>query len=692
MRPFYPNQQKPQPRPPPSGFPTRQVTDNPNNLIQMQSQAGYMNPQVSNPVNFHNPNVGAVDVLQLLQGLMNLANQNGHMGNANLGSGPPVMHPMQTHQEFGQPNLNFNLNALSGILGQLRCLPGNFNGLNLSQCLGQSNALNQNGGYQNGQFGFQNHLQNATQLGNLGLPTPPQAATAAPFGPRMMPSANQAAPQGMVPPSNVFVSSLQFGHMHVSSSPLQKNLPQHNLASSVMNANAFNQQPASQIRGNSPSPSQAAPYGPRMMPCANQVASHGIGPPSNAFVASQQSGHMQTGGNLMQKNLPQHNIVSSVMNANAFNQQPASQIRGNSPSPSVSASSITQQKGNFGKRDGTHTLFLGRNKKKGFRPHPKHEVPNQRSHTSQNDRLHNARGNRCLSNQNGRRGASYDGGRASGLGNSASPSKAGKPRALAVPYTDREILQWREERKRHYPTEFNIKKVTLLKLANKQTNAGTKSNDKLWRQQLKDVLAKQVELGFEVPEISPHYLSDSDEWAFQHEQEGKPFNKNKFQHSNNKLGRFKRHKQFGGKPDLAEKRPYGKHQPSLKRKRFENDYRSHSAPALREPTLLQKLLSADIKQEKSHLLQAFRFMVMNSFFKDWPETPLKFPQVIVNEAGSVSEVIERTDSPLEEAGLMEDGSVGVDGHNDIDDGDDNMNQNENESGSFGRKGRNHQER
>ncbi|KAL6559340.1 hypothetical protein OROGR_004457 [Orobanche gracilis] len=53
----------------------------------------------------------------------------------------------------------------------------------------------------------------------------------------------------------------------------------------------------------------------------------------------------------------------------------------------------------------------------------------------------------------------------------------------------------------------------------------------------------------------------------------------------------------------------------------------------REPSLLKKLLSSDISRCKKHLMQVFRFMVMNSFFRNLPEKPLKFPVVVVKEAG-----------------------------------------------------------
>lgn len=53
----------------------------------------------------------------------------------------------------------------------------------------------------------------------------------------------------------------------------------------------------------------------------------------------------------------------------------------------------------------------------------------------------------------------------------------------------------------------------------------------------------------------------------------------------------------------------------------------------RKPTLLEKLLSADIKRDKSHLLQAFRFVIMNSNLKEFPEQPLKLPLIMVEETG-----------------------------------------------------------
>lgn len=51
---------------------------------------------------------------------------------------------------------------------------------------------------------------------------------------------------------------------------------------------------------------------------------------------------------------------------------------------------------------------------------------------------------------------------------------------------------------------------------------------------------------------------------------------------------------------------------------------------------MKKLLSSEIKKDKKHLLQVFRFMVMNSFFESSPDGPLKYPVVIVKESGDES--------------------------------------------------------
>ncbi|KAK8964649.1 hypothetical protein KSP40_PGU018163 [Platanthera guangdongensis] len=73
---------------------------------------------------------------------------------------------------------------------------------------------------------------------------------------------------------------------------------------------------------------------------------------------------------------------------------------------------------------------------------------------------------------------------------------------------------------------------------------------------------------------------------------------------------------------------------NAKRLKFKNEEPSSYAPVVRkrEPTLLRKLLNADIRRDKSQLLQAFRFMVLNSFFKNSPHGPLVFPIITAKDA------------------------------------------------------------
>ncbi|KAG6542321.1 hypothetical protein Mapa_016246 [Marchantia paleacea] len=77
----------------------------------------------------------------------------------------------------------------------------------------------------------------------------------------------------------------------------------------------------------------------------------------------------------------------------------------------------------------------------------------------------------------------------------------------------------------------------------------------------------------------------------------------------------------------------------------------------RQPSLLAKLLESDIRREKSHLLQSFRFFVNNMFLLEWPEKPLKFFDWTDVEDQAISEnEVARIDKKLQEEleAVMED--------------------------------------
>lgn len=176
----------------------------------------------------------------------------------------------------------------------------------------------------------------------------------------------------------------------------------------------------------------------------------------------------------------------------------------------------------------------------------------------------------------------------------------------------------------------------------------TDRDAELRRQQLKEVLAKQAELGCEVAEIPSHYLLDSEKQVHGQEENKRAFNKkgrsrNKF----NKRGRPENDrlakKQRPSDTDAAILNDQTNVFNQTQRMR-NNDPSTGPITKKREPTLLQKLLSADLRRDRGRLLQVFRFMVMNSFFKDRPEKPLIFPLVTVKQNEGEGELVEEKSS------------------------------------------------
>lgn len=160
-------------------------------------------------------------------------------------------------------------------------------------------------------------------------------------------------------------------------------------------------------------------------------------------------------------------------------------------------------------------------------------------------------------------------------------------------------------------------------------------------QQLKEVLVKQAELGCEVAEIPSHYLSDSEKQVHGTDQNRPAFNKKgRSRNRSNKRGRHENDR-FGKKQRPSNNDPANTNDQSGSKQMQRTRNNDTSTVQKREPTLLQKLLSADIRRDRGRLLQVFRFMVMNSFFKDQQEKPLMFPTVIVKETQGEDELMEQ---------------------------------------------------
>ncbi|KAJ8440711.1 hypothetical protein Cgig2_005442 [Carnegiea gigantea] len=512
------------------------------NLLQIQSQMGFVNPQSSVPFNGLNTKLGNGN---RPPGPMNIPNfnllQNGQVGNSILGSAPQV----QSHGGFIPQNFMQNLNVpVNGQLGSVvQGTPAQLFGYNPMNMPRNSNPGTPN--FQNGQFGWQNQVQNMNQLGNLALLNPSQVAALA-----------------------------------------------------------------------------------QLMGCASQVAQSTV-PQNSAFVTNAlQLGALQPNGVAQQANFGQQLPVASQQ------MQKVSLTPSNRTPPHPQNDQGLSWQGNRGKKHGMHISNSNHHHSKNFTKNSPREAPSGRFQNFQNHRKPNMKGSHKFSKDNGRKGIEI-----SGPDNQSNGGK--KRRSLSMFYTEKEIQQWREERKKNYPSKANVEK----KLAAKQANADAVAEEaQLRRQQLKEVLAKQVELGFEVPEIPSHYLVDSEEQFHSIERNQKQFNRGRFQKRFDKKGRFDQSNRFDKKRGPGGNDSFRNNERFPKRPRVEGGDSSKAPLSIRKPTLLQKLLSTDIKRDRRRLLQAFRFMVMNSFFNDWPEKPLSFPKVIVNETGIESEVTEEKPS------------------------------------------------
>lgn len=260
---------------------------------------------------------------------------------------------------------------------------------------------------------------------------------------------------------------------------------------------------------------------------------------------------------------------------------------------------------------------------KSFTKHPKRGVqPQGGFQNSQFHHMKNAKGNFAFPNGHKGKGKSNEKQGKFALNDFMNQSRERK-RSLSLSYTEQEIEQWREERRKNYPSNTNVEKKLSEKMIDSEA---IEREAKTRREQLKEILTKQAEMGVEVAEIPSHYLSDSKK---QDERE-----ENRSWTNNGRI-----QNKFGKRDRYAKKDRFTKRQRS-------NQKDSSNDPSFikREPTLLQKLLSSDIKRDKSRLWQVFRFMVTNSFFKDFPDKPLKFPTVVVKESVSEEGVVEELSS------------------------------------------------
>lgn len=362
------------------------------------------------------------------------------------------------------------------------------------------------------------------------------------------------------------------------------------------------------------------------------------GPQNPSFNGNQQFGVMGFNGVSMQSNQQQ--------NAANGNQQ----LQGNSSVQPVFGSVQPQQTQDiqpqvFNNQQGNprndsvinNMAHNGRNsQRKNFDRHPRQD--RTQGFKSQNHHMQNGKGKFKNPNGRGAKGYQNEYARKSGIPDPSNGAQVEKKKFPPPNYTEQEIQQWREARKRHYPSKSNIEKKFKKKMAKSEL---ADAEAKLRRQQLKEVLVKQAELGCEVAEIPSHYLSDSEKQVQGADQNRPAFNKKgRSRNRSNKRGRHENDR-FGKKQRPSNNNPANTNDQNASKQMQRTGNHNTSTVPKRDPTLLQKLLSADIRRDRSRLLQVFRFMVMNSFFKDQPEKPLMFPTVIVKETQGEAEPMEQ---------------------------------------------------
>ncbi|XP_059653555.1 uncharacterized protein LOC132300478 [Cornus florida] len=467
--------------------------------------------------------------------------------------------------------------------------------------------------------------------------------------------------QGMnsVPSMNVINPSQQPGQMFALN-PM--NMPQYFNQNASMQSGQFYMQSPMQNIYQFVQPQMPPPYG-QVVPCSpmhpNNI-SHAMGPQNPNFMANPQFGLVHTNGAMQAGAQNQHNFVLSTMDVNALKHTPTTtqqQLGGNSSLPIALGSAQSQQvpqnfrphvlmnsQGNSGKDGGiiNSNLNWNNSQNRNWKRNPERDAMHNKISKTQPHHRQNAKGKFGFQKEHGGKGYNNDRARKSGVTNSSNQTPVEQRRSLRLNYTEQEIQQWREERRKNYPSKVHMEKKLI-------ESEVIERCAKLRRQQLKEILAKQAELGCEVAEIPPSYLSDSEKQVNGREVNQRPMTKKeRFQNKFNKRGRFRQNDRLAKKQMLADHDSCNVHDQNnrflKKQKLADNSSSIPSTLSKREPTFLQRLLGADIRRDKTRLLQVLRFTVMNSFFNNWPKEPLRFPLVLVKETGCDGDVVEEKSS------------------------------------------------
>ncbi|KAK4339483.1 hypothetical protein RND71_040945 [Anisodus tanguticus] len=525
----------------------------------------------------------------------------------------PGMYPNQVSQDMGVQNSNISMNGHLGRPNTGGPVQQSMNG-NMSKQM--ANMTRQSQGQ-------------SPLLSSFGVVQQPQTQNF-----NVHASANSQVSQGMGPQSSNFGMN---GHLGLVNGNVAVQQSQNGLSKQMLNA-------TQQLQGMLP---LMNPFGFVQQPQtqnfnapANTQVCQGMGPQISNFAMNAHLGLLNANGAVQQMpNVYQQLLgqLPAVMNPFGFVQQPQTQNFNALASTNTQANpgrvvGLNQSKGN---QQNSYNSNFSKNQKHGDKK-SKFDEGKFSNHNKSHEKGHHGNGEEKNI-----------------LANSVKPEME-KKRSLLVTYSAQEIRGWREERRKNYPSKANIEKqLTEKTVESKDSSCAAK----LRRQQLKEILAKQAELGCEVAEIPPSYLSDSEKQVDGREQKRPPSRKDRYQKRfNNKREKFNRNDRF------SKKQRFGNSMSSntCDQKGFpagkmdvNRDSASQVTKNAREPTLLQKLLSSDIRRDNRRLLQVFRFMTVNSFFKDCPEKPLRFPHVLLKETGkeieAAEEIYDAIDTAIEKS-------------------------------------------
>ncbi|CAI8595763.1 unnamed protein product [Vicia faba] len=479
-------------------------------------------------------------------------------------------------------------------------VPGNYQNQNLMQPF-MPNMQQQPPQYINAPNQQQQPPQYINAPNQLHMP-PHMAALG--FAPQMfplhgqgqLPQMNLSPIQGQILAQNI-VNLLQQPNMNMNMS-----MPNGGQFSAPYPMQNMNQQLPMQMHR--PNPSQAVPYG--MHPGQQQQPMYGF--PQNPMFSGNSQFRGVVPGNSQVRPQIGPNLGGGNSNGFVSGPFPPQQLQGNSSVPhnasNAQSSAFRNSHSQENPSSSINTSFANSNWKRS----PNNNFKNKQNRGGSQGGFQKSKfrdsnkGNRRAGFSKNRKGRGPNNERAGAFGLNSEEHQQQPKRSFSTNYSEQEVLRWREARRKNHPSREKNEKMP-----SEQSNDSKCIDREVLQRELKEVLAKQAELGVEVAEIPSYYLKNAANQGLESEENT---NKRKFKNK--------------GRKNPDKKRRNGKKQKLADKNFSENK---------KKPSLLQKLLIADIKRDQSYLFQVFRFMKANSFLKDYPDKPLVYPSVSVKEMG-----------------------------------------------------------